>query len=126
MRPEHCATFLPPLEGPSDAEVLAAKAVIEARQKALTAQAKGTLIQCSNFVATGKGCGQLTPIGDLEAIQTQRYEGPHGCTGGDYWYHAEVQWACPKCGHRNRLYNMPNEGRDLKTSFKSVRVENDQ
>lgn len=59
---------------------------------------------CSNN-CYGKGCGKRTRIGKLTAINLFWHVQPSGCSGGDYWLSSnELQWDCPKCGHRNRCY----------------------
>lgn len=62
------------------------------------------------------GCGKSTQIGKLTYIQTHWYVRPYSCNGGDYWKEGEGQYDCPKCGTRNRLYNLP-EMETLKYSF---------
>lgn len=79
----------------------------------------GVAIQCTSQAATGQGCGAWTPVSRLVYIQTHWYTHPHGCTGGDYWNQGEGQWVCPKCGHRNRLYESPFVA-ELKRFFKGV------
>ena len=79
-----------------------------------------SIVQCSSQVATGKGCGKMLQIGELEFIQTHYYIAPHGCTGGDYWLPGEGQFKCPHCGHINRLYATEDLQR-LKHRFKSVK-----
>lgn len=116
--------FQPALAGPSDAEVEAASAVIAAREAALGQQARDTLVQCTSQLATGKGCGGFSRVGDLTFIQTHFYIEPHGCTGGDYWRAGEGQFVCPLCGHRNRLYDSP-EVTKLKPAFKAVEDRHD-
>ena len=66
-----------------------------------------TMVRCeSNNL--GKGCMTGFRIRELTYIQTHWYEEPYGCTGGDCWHESEGQWICPKCGHRNRLFDEPD------------------
>lgn len=67
----------------------------------------------------GDGCGKKTEVRKLVYIQTHWYESPWGCTGGDDWHRGEGNFDCPKCGHRNRLYNR-QELEELKYLFKSI------
>lgn len=96
-----------------------AKATLKHEEQVLHAYLGQSLIQCSNFAATGKGCGAWSKINTLTYIQTHWYTAPHGCTGGDYWNQGEGQWICPECQHLNRLYNSP-EIENLKPHFKCV------
>lgn len=111
--------FSPPLVGPTNDEVQRAEAVLAARETALDLQQRDTLLQCTSQIATGKGCSQLSRVGDLTYIQTHWYVSPHGCSGGDYWKQGEGRWACPECGHENRLYATPAI-EALKSKFKAV------
>lgn len=77
-----------------------------------------TLVLCTNN-NHGKGCGMGLEIGALTYIQTHWYESPHGCMGGDTWHMGEGNFICPKCEHRNRLYNRP-EIEELKYLFKNI------
>lgn len=79
-----------------------------------------TLVRCesNNY---GDGCGMGFQINELVYEQTQWYERPHGCTGGDMWHNGEGQWKCPNCEHTNRLYDKP-EIEELKYLFKEVKV----
>jgi hypothetical protein len=63
-----------------------------------------TRVKCESN-CYGAGCGKTSMIKDLVYIQTHWYVTPYGCTGGDYWRSGEGQFDCPKCGHRNRLYD---------------------
>lgn len=77
----------------------------------------------------GKGCGKKTAIGKLTYIQTHWYTQPRGCTEGDYWNEGEGQFECPKCGHRNRIYEYDDRGEDwltMKDYFKKVVDEYDK
>lgn len=118
-RREKVEFFLPPLEGPDDAAVAAAKAVLKAREKAVEEQGRRTLLKCRDFIATGKGCGSLHAVADTVYIQSHWYESPHGCTGGDMWHAGEGGWICPSCGHENRLYETP-EIEKLKPLFRKT------
>jgi len=72
----------------------------------------------------GRGCGESFEVRDLVYIQTHWYERPHGCSGGDTWHQGEGNFICPKCGHRNRLYDRP-EIAALKLHFNSVKNEHE-
>lgn len=48
-------------------------------------------------------CKEKSKIKDIDLIDVQAYESPHGCTGGDYWYHSEYNYICPHCNVRNRF-----------------------
>jgi len=48
-------------------------------------------------------CNKSARIRDITLIDVQGYESPHGCTGGDYWYHSEYNYVCSNCNTRNRL-----------------------
>lgn len=95
--------FVP--EKPNDAAVKQAKLIIKQYELACAQADRETLVKCTTQCATGKGCGELTSIKDLTYIQTHWYVEPYSCTGGDYWRPGEGAFICPKCGHRNRLYN---------------------
>lgn len=125
MGRETIAVFFPPLGGPSDADVAQAEAVLNARETAVAEQRSAALVRCTSQTATGKGCGTMHPVGQLDYIQTHSYVEPHGCTGGDYWREGEGNWICPTCGHRNRLYDSP-EVEKLKRSFKSITKTHDR
>ena len=111
--------FLPVLGGPSDEDVKAAKAVLDAREAARIEQMQNALVRCRNFAMTGRGCNDFLRVGDLTYIQTHCYVEPHGCSGGDYWYASDGAFNCPTCGHRNRLYDSP-EVEKLRKGFKCV------
>lgn len=64
-------------------------------------------------------CGARAVVSSLTYTQTHWYVRPYSCTGGDYWKEGEGQFDCPKCGHRNRLYNRP-EVVALKRFFAAV------
>lgn len=117
--------FSPPLGGPTQAEIEAATAVLEANKAAIETQKRGTLVKCTSQIATGKGCGALHEIGKLTYFQTHWYVSPHGCSGGDYWKRGEGQWLCPGCGHRNRLHRSP-EIEKMKRYFAEVVDDHDQ
>lgn len=61
-------------------------------------------------------CLALTPISEMEYIQTHLYTAPRGCTGGDYWSRGEGMIPCPKCGVENRTHFSPGLA-DLKEFF---------
>lgn len=116
--------FMPPLKGPTDAEVAVAQKTIEAREAASEQQMRDTLLRCTTQTATGKGCGKLCRVGDLTYIQTHWYVEPHGCSGGDYWNQGEGKWRCVECGHINRLYASP-EIEKMKRFFRDVEERHD-
>jgi len=124
MSSESIALFQPPLGGPSDDEVAAAKLVIAARHEAIETQRRETLLRCTSQIATGQGCGEMSRLGNLTYIQTHVYVEPSGCSGGDYWRLGEGQWACPRCGHVNRLYASPAI-EQMKHSFRVVEDRHD-
>ncbi len=79
------------------------------RQELRAAQAEALsrkYVTCTNN-CYGKGCGKKSRIGNLVYIQTHYYVSPYSCSGGDYWNEGEGQFDCPKCGHRNRMYDRP-------------------
>ena len=82
-----------------------------------------TLVKCESNVY-GKGCGKKTQIKNLTFIQTHWYEEPWGCNGGADWNPGEGQFICPKCGHKNRLYDRPRI-QDLKYSFGKIENQYD-
>lgn len=84
-----------------------------------TLQSK-TKVECTDNFQYGSGCGKKTEIRNLEYIQTHWYTRPFSCTEGDYWNEGEGNFICPKCNHRNRLYNR-EEIQDLKELFMSVK-----
>ena len=96
--------------------------VVETKRQALRAAQAEALgkkfVTCTNN-CYGKGCGKRTQIRNLIYIQTHWYTAPHGCNGGDYWNAGEGQFDCPKCGHRNRLYDRP-EIMELDLYFESI------
>lgn len=94
---------------------LSTLAVIDAKIRERKSQ---TLVRCDSD-SNGRGCGAAHEVRNVEYIQTHWYEGPHGCSGGDFWHRGEGQWACPSCGHKNRLYNKPDV-EALKPLFKQV------
>lgn len=117
--------YLPPLGGPSNDAIAAAKQTLSEHEAAIKEQARNALVRCTSQTATGKGCGTMHKVGSLEYIQTHWYVEPHGCSGGDYWNQGEGQWLCPSCGHRNRLYDSPDVTA-LKYSFASIKKAYDR
>jgi DNA-directed RNA polymerase subunit RPC12/RpoP len=75
-------------------------------------------IECS-------ACGARSVVSSLTYIQTHWYVEPYSCTGGDYWNEGEGQFDCPRCGHRNRLYDRP-EVVGLKRFFATVEKTHDK
>lgn len=84
----------------------------------LDASKRRTLVTCTRN-CYGDGCGAKTQIGKLIYIQTRWHVPPSGCTEGDYWLDSEGQFDCPKCGHRNRLYDR-KDIEALKYQFKGI------
>lgn len=106
------AYFQPPLGGPSDAEVSAANEVLIKHGEARHKQIENTLLTCTGNVH-GRGCGGLRMVKDIEYIQCY-YESGSGNIIED-----EGNFICPKCGHRNRLYDTP-EVEKMKRFFRTV------
>mgnify|MGYP000598522013 CR=1 FL=1 len=48
-------------------------------------------------------CDNYQLISEIEIIQTHWYEEPRGCSDGDCWHEAELQFICSQCDGRNRL-----------------------
>lgn len=63
---------------------------------------KTTKIKAKRFKCRHKGCTGCK-LADLIVIQTNWYESPHGCTGGDTWHEGEINVVCPKCSTRYRI-----------------------
>ncbi len=82
-----------------------------------------TKVECTNN-KHGEGCGKKHEIRKLQYISTHWYTRPTGCSDGDYWTEGEGNFICPKCGHRNRLYDR-EEIEDLKDLFESIINESD-
>lgn len=49
------------------------------------------------------GCGKSHKIKQCVALKSHYYEGPTGCTGGDYWAYSELQVVCPDTDNKNRF-----------------------
>ncbi|MFG1413403.1 hypothetical protein V5G24_20035 [Xanthobacter sp. VTT E-85241] len=107
------AYFQPPLGGPSEAEVSAANEVLIRNGEARHRQIENTLLTCTGNVH-GRGCGELSFIKDTEFRQTYYDHSGDGDTRM-----GEGNFICPKCGHRNRLYDTP-EIEKLKRFFRTV------
>lgn len=101
-----------------NARVQRAKKKLEDLVAARDAELSRTFVRCTNSVM-GKGCGKMTQLRKLIYLQTRWHVRLRGCNEGDYWNPGEGQFDCPKCGNRNRLYNLP-EIEELKRCFKSV------
>jgi len=93
--------------------------------KAAQAEALGKKLVTCTSTFQGKGCGKKSQIKNLTFIQTHYYVRPYSCDGGDYWKAEEGQFDCPKCGHRNRLYDRP-EITELKQYFGKIHDEYDR
>lgn len=106
------AYFQPPLDGPSEAEVSAANEVVLKNGEARNKQIENTLLTCTGNVH-GTGCGGLSRVKDIEYIQTYYESGRGNIIVG------EGNFICPKCGHRNRLYDTP-EIEKMKRFFRTV------
>lgn len=78
---------------------------------------KAILVKCESN-CYGKGCGAKFTIGRLTYIQTFYYVEPYSCSGGDYWLEDEGMFDCPKCNHRNRLYDRKHI-QELRSYFKN-------
>ena len=83
-----------------------------------------TLVRCEDNIF-GSGCGQAFAIGELEYTQTLHYKSYDDIQNGGYWANGQGEWKCPKCRHRNRLYDKPDIDA-LKNLFKSVVEERDR
>jgi hypothetical protein len=88
------------LGGPDEKALEAAYALIEESHEAIKAQKNATVFKCGSCLA-------MTPIADLEYVQTYWYTEPHGCTGGDYWNAGEGKVLCPACGVESRTAYSP-------------------
>ena len=94
------------------AERVALLAKVKSTDEAIAAKLSHTLVRCGQ-------CRIGHEVRELIYLQTHWYESPHGCSGGDTWHAGEGQWACPDCGHTNRLYDNPDVTA-LKPLFKLV------
>ncbi len=92
--------FFPPLGGPDEDALKAARALIEESHEAIRAQKAATMFKCA-------ACLALIPIAGLEYIQTYWYTEPYGCTGGDYWNLGEGMIPCSACGVEHRTTFSP-------------------
>lgn len=87
--------------------------------QAAKAEALGRSFVCCTDNVHGTGCGRRSQIRTIVYIQTYWHVPPRGCIEGDYWKQGEGNFNCPKCDHRNRLYDRP-EIEKLKRYFKSI------
>lgn len=65
-------------------------------EKAQKNQKKNQKILCAS-------CSDFQSTSEIEIIQTHWYEEPRGCSDGDCWHEAELQFICSQCAGRNRL-----------------------
>ena len=62
-------------------------------------------------------CSRKTRVRDIDLIESQWYESPYGCTGGDRWRHGGFKFLCPKCGHEYGCRNISEwDDKDSKNS----------
>jgi len=92
---------------------------VEEIQNQIDEKLRKKVVRCrsNNY---GRGCNKGTQIGRLTYIRTHWYERPSGCSDGDRWHEAEGQFICPKCRHKNRLYDRP-EFEKLQSYFKDIK-----
>jgi hypothetical protein len=79
---------------------------IQSRLKALEDERKSLEAQLDTQRANKRflcGCGAMHRIKDCDALRRLYYEGPHGCSGGDYWAYQELQVICPVTDSKNRF-----------------------
>lgn len=93
-----------------DAQIEAAKVELRRLERERSAARRRQRVKCTPNVY-GSGCGALLVVSKLVCIQTWWYRMQTSREDAG-WRHNEKQFDCPKCGHRNRLYDRPefNDG----------------